>query len=89
MPQLAQRVVGEGKEVLSEAVMDLTVNYQGMCWTTLIDVTLRSPNAERYSSAARVPNSVMEAARIEKEQRYGPSVWTLAMSPYGRMGDDG
>ena len=78
-----------------DAVMDLAVCWPG-AWMgrTLIDVTVRDPDAQRYQpGAARRPGAAAAKAGEEKEARYpehhGAKVRTLAYEPLGRLGEEG
>ena len=78
-----------------DAVMDLVVGWPG-AWLgkTLVDVTMRDPQATRYQPAAsRRPGASTAKADEEKQTRYpqhhGAVVRTLAFEPLGRLGDAG
>ena len=78
-----------------DAVMDLVIAWPG-AWLgkTLVDVTVRDPQAARYQPAAtKKPGASAAKADEEKQTRYpshhGAHVRTLAFEPLGRLGATG
>ena len=53
-----------------------------------IDVTLRTSHASRYRAAARDALQPLQHAEEEKHGRYGAGVMPVAVSPYGRVGEE-
>lgn len=85
VPELAVRNE-EGE--LEEAQLDLVTSWPGMSSSFYIDVTLRSPHASRYTHSAIDALEPLAHAEAEKHIRYGRGVLPLAISPYGRMGEE-
>ena len=84
-PKFAKRDV-DGK--IAEARMDLVGAYPGMSCNFDIDVTLRAAHAGRYRAAARDALQPLQLAEEEKHERYGDGVMPVAVSPYGRVGEE-
>ena len=85
----------EGAWQCQDAVLDLVVSWPG-AWLgrTLVDVTVRTPEAVRYQpGASTTPGAAAAKAADEKGERYparhGAVVRTLAFEPLGRLGDEG
>lgn len=69
-----------------EAIMDLVVWWPGSTHCHLIDVTIRSPHAERYlPRASRDPLHTADMGDKDKANRYGPTVRALSWTSYGRL----
>ena len=75
---------GTGAPV-SEAVLDLWVAFPGHTCPIYLDVTIRCPLAQRYSTAWKTPGVAATYAVRQKEARYGPKVITIALESYGRL----
>ena len=74
---------GEGR--ILEAIMDVVFHFPGGPSVRHIDVTVRSPHAERYAHADVIPGVAAKAGVSDKLDRYGPSVLAVSLETYGRM----
>ena len=70
---------------VSEAVLDLWVAFPGHTSPLYLDVTIRCPLAQRYTTAWKTPGAAATYAVRQKEARYGPKVITIALESYGRI----
>ena len=82
VPNLATWSEGD---TCTDAVMDLVCRWPGRVNQYLIDVTIRSPHAVRYG----VSEDITGRASREKHTKYGSTVWPLASTTYGRIGEEG
>ena len=69
----------------TEAIMDAVIWWPGRLQQHLVDVTIRCPHAARYAPE----EDATQRAEKEKHRRYGESVWPLAFTTYGRLGQEG
>ena len=60
--------------------------WPGLPQAFRVDVTLRSPLAERYRAASLRPGAVQAAAAKDKRDRYGDGVLCLPLGVFGRFG---
>ena len=68
-----------------DAVLDVVSWWPGRLQQHSVDCTIRSPHASRYG----VCEDITGRAQREKHRRYGQTVWPLATTTYGRVGDEG
>ena len=71
---------------VTEAILDVVSNHPGGLSLTMVDVTVRSPHADRYAHTDRVPGVAATGGETDKADRYGPTVMPLSCEPYGRLG---
>ena len=69
--------------------MDLWCSWAGSLSNTKIDVTIRSPFADRYKHTDTKTAVAADSAAADKMRRYGSEVWTLNFEARGRLGSDG
>ena len=72
-----------------DAILDLVVRWPGLGSETLVDVSIRSAHAERYTAAASVPADAASDGEGSKRGRYGPAVDPLIVEACGRVGPGG
>ena len=72
---------------VTEAILDAVIIPPGCPSSTLVNVTIRCPHAQRTNSKASVTPSIAAAeGERDKLNRYGRSVLPLAFETYGRLG---
>ena len=89
VPELSGRA--QSGRTAADAILDLYVTFPGSTQRYLVDVTVRSPHAQRYiekDSHLRVGVPSTEAAS-EKVTLYGTSVLAVPFESYGRLGAAG
>ena len=75
IPSLAQ--TGADGNV-QDAIMDIVARPAWLAQPTLLDITVVSTTAARYS--ARGATTALEGAHLRKERRYGPTVEAIAFT---------
>ena len=70
---------------VTEAILDLWVQFPGHTTPVYLDVTIRCPQAQRYTTAWKMPGAAAAYAVKQKETRYGPRVLAIALETYGRV----
>ena len=87
VPELYQLLDGKegGAQRIKRAIMDVVLGAPGVETHILIDVSIRSAAATRYS-ASNVPGHAAATGESEKYTRYGPAVCPLIFECGGRLG---
>ena len=73
---------------VSEAILDIWVQFPGHPAPVYLDVTIRCPQAQRYTTAYKMPGAAASFAVKQKEIRYGPKVLTISLETYGRVASE-
>ena len=71
---------------ISEAVLDIVCTFPGATSYHAVDVSIRSPDAERYGTADIRPGAAAASGEADKLRRYGPTVLPVVIETGGRMG---
>ena len=87
VPELMQEHRQGNRAEYLEAILDIVATWPGQVRPAWIDVTVRCPHAERYPVAHSRPGHAAAVVEQSKLERYGPSVFPVAIETYGRIGD--
>ena len=74
---------------VQEEILDLVVTFPGDVCYQAIYVSIRAPQASRYSDTAARAGIPSAAGSLEKVRRYGTDVLPIVFEPGGRLSDDG
>ena len=74
------------KQVPRVALMDVVASFPGLPAPFLIDVSVRSPAAERVATATVIAGKAAQKGEKEKWDRYGPMVRPMVFESLGRAG---
>ena len=85
VPEMYLRIEGSAATKIKKAVMDVVVQFPGRAAPMLVDVSVRSPFAARYSSSTK-PGHASAVGEREKWRRYGDAVIPLVFESRGRLG---
>ena len=77
-----------GEQEVKEAILDLAVNFPGQLCTHWVDVSVRAPVAERYTSSASKVATCATMGEAEKQRRYKGKALPMVMESFGRFGPE-
>ena len=77
-----------GEQVVKEAILDLAVNFPGQLCTHWIDVSVRAPVAERYTTSATKVATCAMTGEQDKQRRYKGKALPMVMESFGRLGPE-
>ena len=87
IPELYQHLEGKesGAQRVKRAIMDVVLGAPGIESHMLVDVSIRSVAAARYTGST-VPGHAAHTGEKEKARRYGTAVLPLIFESGGRLG---
>ena len=78
----------KGERVVKEAILDPAANFPGQLCTHSIDVCVRAPVAERYTTSGIKVTSCAVMEKEDKLNRYKGKALPMMMETFGRLGPE-